>query len=347
MLTPASIFQPEVLTGAVELRAQEAVVYDLQDFCPIRTVRQRKVKLNIDVGSPGRIGQFRADNALTPIAVPDFKLQTMELEMPMLSEKEVIQEDQLVLLNSPDERIARQVANTIIDNGARLRGRNINLTRLMAWLAIQDLLTITYPNNSAIDVRYLLDNTDGGMSGSHLPTVSVSWANPNADIIGDAKAFNKRIADDYGKRGTEAWLPTEVWEYMQNNIAIQKRFGTTTDPRIPERPEQVAPILGLQRISLYDEIYKDAAGVTQRFLPITKAHFRAVAPAGQQRVCEMLDGPVARYNGRTQRIEVAANPGAQTDIWAAPDPPQEHVRVTTARIPMLVREALLTATVVI
>lgn len=347
MLTPASIFQPEVLTGAVELRAQEAVVYDLQDFAPLRTVRKRRVKLDISVGSPGRIGQFRADNALTPIVVPELKLQTLELEMPLLSEKEVIQEDQLVLLNSPDDRIARDVANTIIDNGARLRGRNINLTRLMPWLAVQDLLTITYPNGSAIDVRYKLDNSDTGMSGTHLPSTAVSWVNPAADIIGDVRAWAKRVADDYGQRATEMWISTEVWEYIQANTAIQKRFGSQTDPKIPEETAQVARILGLRKITLYDEIYRDAAGVAQRFLPVTKAHLRAVAPAGQQRVCEVLDGPVARYNARTQRIDVAANPGAQTDIWAAPDPPQEHVRVTTARIPVLVREALLTATVVI
>jgi hypothetical protein len=346
-LTPSDIFKPEVLTDLVEEEANEEVTYDLNDWAPIVPVTKRRVELNVRQGAPVGIGQFRADNALTPLFAPATRLQKLEIELPLLSEKQVIREDKLDLLNSPDTRVAREVANELIDDGVQLRERNINLTRFMLWMAAATgVVPIVYPSGAEITIDYDLTNTiDPTMSASHLVDVSATpWSNPAANIIGHVRAWKKLISDDSGKQAAEMRVSSQVWEWMQDNEGIQKRVGTVAAPVTPDDPAQVAKVLGLQKLTVYDELYKDRADVTQRFLADNRVVL-TTAFNRRQPALRVFDGPVARYNPSTQRVNVARNPGAVAEIWASADPVQEFVRVTTARVPMILREEIVSARV--
>jgi hypothetical protein len=120
-LKPRDIFVPQVLTGLVELRVVEETAYDIADLAPIVPVDSTSVRLNIKVGSLSRIGQFRAENAQTPIAQPDmFEAQAVEMEIPLLSEKEVVRESVLRHLRSVDVGIATQAMDRVVQQGAGL-----------------------------------------------------------------------------------------------------------------------------------------------------------------------------------------------------------------------------------
>jgi hypothetical protein len=346
-LTPADIFRPELLSGVVELRlTEQGGEYSLGDLMPIKSTNRLRVQMNIRQGTRTRLGQFRAANAPTPISVGRFQAARMSIELVMLSEKEIIDEYTLLLLNSVDPGMATEAVTEILDQATRLRGQNNTLKTWMGWRAFLDTLTVTYPNGSSIDIDFDLDNTDGKMSASHKPTASVLWSNPASDIIGDVRAWCLILTNDSGVPASRITLTisTPVWLNIQLNTALMAKVGTAADPKSPDDPAQVARILGLRAIKLYDETYEDAAGVVQRFLPISKGLF-TIDKAGGQPVAWMLDGPVAQYNASNQRVKVGNNPGAVTEIWGDADPPSENVRVTTSNMPVIIREGVVMATV--
>ena len=345
-LMPRDLFKPEVLTPMIERRVQESARWDLGALAEFEQTRRTRVKLNVRAGTLSRLGQFRSDNALTPLSVPRFSAATMEISMPLLSEKEIILEDTLRQLNSVDDDLATEAVAEILDQAERLRIQNINLTRWMVFRALMDTLTVTYPNGSGIDIDYGIENADGGMSASHLPTAGVLWSNAAADVIGDTIAWSTLITNDAGVPQTdlEYWMSSTVWNALQKNTAIQQQVGTVAEPVRPTRTAQVAEVLGIRAINLYDKQYKDTANVTQRYLPENRA-ILVGRETGGQAIVRVLDGPVVRYEPGTQRLRVGNNPGAVTEVWATPDPPVENIRVTTARMPLVLREGVVCANV--
>jgi len=348
VLSPRDIFKAQVLTDLVELRVTEDPgAYDIAGFAPLVGVNSNRVRMNIRTGNMSRIGQFRADNAFTPISQPHgIVAESVEMELPLLSEKEIVREDILRRLRSIDPGIATEAMDNILDQGARLRQQNINLTILMVWRAAQDILTITYPGGIAIDVDYGLENGDGAMSGTHIPNVSgtTPWSNIATNLQANVDAWSTLIADDLGasQDELEAWTSTNVWRMMQKNTALMQFAGDAVTPRRPTL-QQAADYLGIRAINLYDRPYKDQAGVTQKYLPINKFILKA-ENAGGQPVLQCFDGPVVRYeNGE---LVIGNNPGAVTEMWASPDPPVQNIRVTTSRLPAVIREGIVAAQVV-
>ncbi len=347
-LKPRDIFVPQVLTTLVEVRVDEDTAYDITDLAPLVTVGSTRVKMNVRSGTLARIGQFRADNAQTPIAQPQaFQAESVEMEIPLLSEKEVVREDVLRRLRSADEGLAREAMDRVVDQGAGLRQRNINLSKLMVWRAAQDILSITYPNGTVIDIDYGLENADAGMSATHLPNVSgtTPWSNPATDLQANVDAWSTLIVDDAGVAQTDLtmWISTTIWRYMQGNTALMEFAGSAAAPVRPTL-QQAADFLGIREIRLHDQPYKDLADVTQKYLPINKVILKAdAAPGGNIPIIQLLDGPVVRYeNGE---LVVGNNPGAVTDMWAMPDPPVQNIRTTTARVPLVIREGIVAAQV--
>lgn len=348
VLTPRELINPEVLSRLVEFRVQEETGYNISALAPIQSVTRTSVKLNVRSADISRIGQFRADNALTPISIPPtIGRATLELEMPLLSEKEILRERRIKELRSADTEVAQEAARIILNQAVRLRQQNINLTKFMVFRAAQDALTITYPDGEALDIDYGLENADVGMSATHLPTAGVLWsAITTADPRSDVDAWSKLITDDQGASQDQItmWITTDVWRNLQDNTKVQQLVGTVAEPLRPTRVQQVADIFGLKTIQLYDDTVKDRTGTAFKLLPITKALFVGPTQNGQP-IIEVEDGPVARWDNATQDIVVANNAGAVSEIWAQADPLVRNVRVTTARIPLVLREGLVCATV--
>lgn len=338
-LAPRDIFEPEVLTTLIEERVTEQDSWDIGDIAPIESTRNTRLKVRIRTASNNTLGSFRAENDFSTLIELKERAEEWEINTPLLSERAIIREDVLRRLNSVDPNIALEGAADIVEMGVVLRRRNVNLTRWMFFQSAMDQLVITYRNNTKFAVDWDLNNTDGLLAGSHTPTPSTVWSNPAATVIADIAAWALLIADDAGVSQDELVLVTSqrVFNYLRANTQIQQLFGTVAEPRMPTTTAAVADILGIRSIRQYNALYKDASDVTQRYLPEDRVLLYAPTIDGT-RTMRVMDGPVAFYAGN--RIQIANNPGARTELWAEAEPPVETIRVQSARMPIIMREGL-------
>lgn len=345
-ITPYDLMKSEVLTRLIQKQLTNPdAIYDIQDLAPIVPTNERTVRIGVREADLSQVGQFRAMNQQTPLITKEYSTgggRIREVALAILAEKDNILEDVYLNLRSPDGRVAQEAVRAILNSGVTLQKRNINLSRKMVWLAVFDSLVITLPDNTSFGVDFDFDNTDGGMSGSHMvPAPATLWSNVAADPIGDVQAWAERIATDAGNPLTELelWMSTKTFQYLQKVTLIQEEYGSLLEPRRPTNPQQIADLMGIRRIRLYDSTYKDAVGAVTRFLPENRVILFAPNTSGERNI-QLLDGPVAMFDDRANDIRVGNNPGMRAEIWTSADPPTKNIRVQTARMPMIIREAI-------
>lgn len=113
-------------------------------------------------------------------------------------------------------------------------------------------------------------NYDYGMPADHKVTVSKSWSDPTADIIGDIKAAILKIKVDTGVTVTRAVCTTKTWGYLLKNDAIMKSVYPYSSSNVILEDDVVAAyikrVLKLT-VEVYDKMYKDGAGTTHQYVP--------------------------------------------------------------------------------
>lgn len=336
-LHPRDIRDAHILTRVIQRKKDEQSLYGVE-FCPMRAFRDRKVKLQIRTAYGAGLAPFKADNANTPVLTGSGDLQEQFIELVTIAEKEVLNASDLLALESSDLRVAEGAAQTIVEKTERLRLRNINRTRWMAWMAARDELTIAYPGGVSIAIDWDLDGDgmNSDFSGSHLPTASKVWTDASADIIEDVYTWSKLIADDLGIDESEVVMHVNsaTWRYMKKNTGLKGELSSTNPRIITPRREEIVEILEIADIKIVNDHYWDENNAKHKFLPDGYALFM---PAGYQYqgvpVMEMLDGPVVRVQGN--RLVVETNPGMAAEIYINEEQAAENVRVQTARMPVV------------
>jgi len=335
-LNPVDVKDSHVLTRIVERRAKESDVYNVP-FAPIRQTMSRKVKLRVKHVDGSGLAAFKADNALTPVVGGGGDVQDIYLELFTIAEKHVLTASDILALESPDPVIAAGAARNIVELGKQLRIRNVNRTKWMAWMAVRDQLTVTYPDGVSIAIDYDLDGTDQNsyFSGSHLPTASVAWSNAAADIIEDVYTWTKLIADDLGVDQSECimYVNSSTWRYMKKNTGIKAELSASNPRIITPRMAEVVEILEIAEIRMMNEYYTDESDVKHKFLPDGYVLITAPDQVNGTPLIDMLDGPVVRVvNGD---LVVAQNPGALSEIYVNEEQLTKNLRVQTARLPVM------------
>jgi hypothetical protein len=341
-LHPVDIKDSHVLTRVLNEKLPESKVYDVP-FCPLYPFNGRKVRLAIKMHEGAGLAPFKADNGSTPVVPASGQIQEVYIELALIAEKEVLDASTLIDLESPDDRIGKMAAETVLEKAMRLQQRNVNRTRWMAWQAIKDSLTISY-DGVTIAVDYDLDGdglNSNRFSASHLPTYSsglsgTAWSSTSADIIEDAYTCAKLIADDLGIDETEVMMMVNstTWRYMKKNTGVAAELSSTNPRIITPKLDETAEILGIAGIQLRNDFYFTAAGVKTKFLPDGYALFM---PQGFEYngtpIIEMYDGLVARVVGGD--IVVSRNPGLVAEIYISEEQAAKNVRVQTARMPVV------------
>lgn len=336
-LHPVDIKDAHVLTRLIERRAKEDDRYNVP-FAPLTPTMQRKVKLMVRHFDGSGMAPFKADNALTPIAKGGGDITELYFELFLIAEKHPLTASDLIALESVDDVVAKAAARDIVELGKHLRIRNTNRTKWMAWQAMQDNLTVTYPDGATITIDYDLngDNQNSYFSGSHLPTAATLWSDTtNADIIENVYTWTKLIADDAGVEQSECILHVNstTWRYMKKNAGIKAELSATNPRIITPRMNEVTEILEIAKISLYNGYYTDESDVKHKFLPDGKALITGPYTINGDPIIEMLDGPVVRVVGND--LVVAQNPGALSEIYINEEQITKNIRVQTARLPMV------------
>lgn len=349
-ITPYDLQRSDILTRMItkELANRQIdAVYDVGFLAPMRSIRETVVSFGLREPDQTQLGQFRALDGPTPLITTRYRgPQKAQIELVMLSEKDRITERMIMDLRSPDTRIAQEAAFQILNSGVNLAKRNINLSRWMVWQAVQDQLLVTYDGGQFM-VDYQLDNSDGGMSESHIRGLpAIHWDDPTAEVISDVENDTAVITKDNGAPQTavEVIMSDKTFKFLQKNIGIQEDYGTIDEPKRPNTTDQVAQVLGVRRIHLYDSTYRDASNAIVRFFPENKILYFVPSTDGARNI-EMLDGPVPMLSDGGRDITVANNPGMRAEIWVTPDALSKNIRVTTSRIPFVARDAVLLRTV--
>lgn len=326
-----------VLTRIVERRAKESELWDIE-FAPILPSTERKVLLVVRHVDGSGLASFKADDASTPVVKRGGDLTEQYFEIPLIAEKHPLTSSDLIDLESSDGRIAHRAANSIVALGRQLRIRSMNRSKWMVWQAVQDNLTIQYPDGGQVAVSYDLAGAvqNSWFSGSHLVTASTLWSDTtNADIIEDVYTWSKLVADDAGVEQTECILHVNstTWRYMKKNAGIRNELSAT-QPRIttPKLPE-VVEILELAQVKVYNGFYTDTDDTKYKYLPDGRALLTGPYTINGDPIVEVKDGPVARVIGND--IVVAANPGALSEIYINAEQISKNVRVQTARLPII------------
>lgn len=338
-LSPIDVKDSHVLTRLVERRIDESEIYDVQ-FAPITQTMARTIKLRVRHLDGAGLASFKADNADTPIISGAGDLTELFMELFLIAEKDVLKASDMIKLQSPDELVAREVAEEVVLKGVRLRRRNINRTRWMAWQAAKDALTVTFPDGTTIEVDFDLDGDaqNAWFTSSHLPTAAAAWSDSATDIKEDVYTWSKLIADDLGIDQSEVimYCRTAVWRYLRKNTGINAELSSY-QPRIltATRPE-VAEILGIGDIRINNQFYVTTSSTVDTrnyFLDTGHVLFTAPDSVAGVPLMEMKDGPVARVVGND--IVVAPNPGALSEIYINAEQITQNIRVQTSRLPVI------------
>lgn len=338
-LSPVDIKDAHVLTRVVERRIDESEIYTVP-FAPLTTTTSRRIKLRVRHIDGAGLASFKADNADTPVVSGAGDVTELYMELFLISEKDILKQSDMINLQSPDELIARSAAEDLLTKALRLRRRNVNRTKWMAWQAAKDDLTITYPDGTTIAVDYDLDGDaqNSWFTSTHQPTASAAWSTVGTDIIEDVYNWSKLIADDLGIDQSEVimYCRTAVWRYLQKNTGIGNELSSTNPRVITPKTSEMVEILGIGEIRIENGFYVTSSNqVDTRNYYLDTGHVLFTGPdtvAGVP-IMEMKDGPVARVvNGQ---IVVGENPGAVSETYINAEAVTENVRVSTARLPQM------------
>lgn len=339
-LSPIDVRDSHVLTRVVERRVREDARYNIP-FAPLVSTTARKIKLRVRHVDGSGLASFKADNANTPIVAGSGDVTEVFMELFTIGEKEVLKASDLVALRSPDPEVARTQASEIVAKAVRLRQRNVNRTKWMAWQAVQDSLTVTYPDGTTIAVDYDLDKQkwNSWFSASHKGTVNTAWSDVSSDIIGDVYDCTYIIAEDLGVAQSDCimYVSPATWRNMRKNTGIKAQLSTVSPRIITPTMAEVTTILDLRAIRIYSDFYVDTSDAKQKFLDDGHVLFTGGDSVNGDNLMEVKDGPVARVvNGD---IVVASNPGAESEIYVNEEQVAANVRVQTARVPEILYPA--------
>lgn len=187
-------------------------------------------------------------------------------EMPFFKESKFVEEtlrQQLnMILESGNQAYIDVIMNRIFDDETELlRAARAQRERMRAMLVTTGVISLQ-SNGQAYDYDY-------GMPSGHKVTVTKSWSDPTADIIGDIRAGIDKIVEDTGVTPTRAVCSSKVLGYMRINKAIKDTIlvltngsGYVSDAKILS---YIQDELGVEVVK-YDKRYVDEQGVQQRFV---------------------------------------------------------------------------------
>ena len=142
----------------------------------------------------------------------------LSASMPFFKESTSIDEEQRQQLNlvlaTGNQAYIDSVMNNVFDDEVRLlAGARAQRERMRMMALTTGAISIS-ANGQDYDYDY-------GMPVAHKTTVTVSWSDPAADIIGDIEAAQTKIDDDTGVTPTRAVVSTKTWGYIRKNTALR------------------------------------------------------------------------------------------------------------------------------
>lgn len=187
-------------------------------------------------------------------------------EMPFFKESLMIDEElrqqlNMVLETGNQTYIDAVMSRIFADDMQLLKGARAQRERMKMSLITTGAISIA-ANGQAYDYDY-------GIGDDQKPTVSVSWSDPDADIIGDIRTYQEDREEKTGVKPTRAVCSRKTFGYILKNKAIRNAiWGNNSAAPISETRalQYIQTELGLT-IAIYTKKYVNEAGNTMAYIP--------------------------------------------------------------------------------
>lgn len=207
-------------------------------------------------------------SAFDAAAVPRARIgfDKLSAEMPFFKESMYIDEELRQELNkvieSGNEAYIEAIVNRIFkDEMTLLRGAAAQRER-MRMMALTTGTIVMSSNGQLYEYDY-------GMPEAHKVTVTKSWSDPTADIMGDIRTGITLINSDTGVTVKRAVCSSKVFGYMRANDEIKKAImvltngaGWISDAKLKQFLKDELDL----DVVTNDKMYKDESNKTQRYV---------------------------------------------------------------------------------
>lgn len=201
-------------------------------------------------------------------AVPRQRIgfEKVSAEMPFFKESMYIDEEMRQELNkvleSGNQAYIDAIINRIFDDEATLIEAASVARERMRMMLLTTGSIVMASNGQTYTYDY-------GLSEDQTPTVTTSWSDPTADIIGDIRDWQDEREDATGVRPTRAICSRKTWNYLLNNSNIKNGiWGNNAAAPIEDTEARayLQRVLDLN-VVVYSKRYKDEDGVAQKYVP--------------------------------------------------------------------------------
>lgn len=192
---------------------------------------------------------------------------SVSANMPYFKEATYIDEEMRqelnMVLETNNQAYIDSVINNVFDDETRLlEGARAQRERMRMQILTTGAIAI-----SANGQNYTYDY---GIPEAHKPTVSVSWSDPSADIMGDIQTWQDMIEDETGVRPTRAICSRKTFNYMLKNEAIIKSNFVLSNGQAALNEAMVRRYLneslGLT-IAINTKKFMDESGAAKSYVP--------------------------------------------------------------------------------
>lgn len=231
---------------------------------------QKKLGLDLkmikgSMGLPAVLKASAFDAGVVPR--PRIGFDRLSAEMPFFKESMYVDEElrqQLnMVLETGNQAYIDSVLNRVFNDTIRLL-EGARARREMMRMMLLTTGTIQLTSNGQ------LYSYDYGISSSHKATVSTSWSNPEADVLGDIEKWQDTIEADTGVRPTRAMCDSKTWGYIKKNATISKAIYVVAGGGILVSDARVRSFLleelGLE-VVVNSKKYVNDSGIAVPFFP--------------------------------------------------------------------------------
>lgn len=190
----------------------------------------------------------------------------LSAEMPFFKESvyinEVLRQELNMVLETQNQAYIDSVVNRVFaDEVNLLRGARAQRERMRMQALTSGAISIAANGQ---DYEY-----DYGVPAANKKTVTKSWSDPTADIVGDIRTMQDEVEDATGTRPSRAICSRATFAYFRKNTDIRNGIlGNNSNAPVSDQKIMTYITDELQlSIVIYTKRYVDEAGNTKKFVP--------------------------------------------------------------------------------
>jgi len=308
MTTFAEIFSIEFLTKSVENFTQAAILPGLKRFgyytnrvdLPGDSAKWNEVNYSRNIAEG-----FKAPNAPAKSVelLTEFPRTSMVLNAALYK---TLHGDLLAKISKLDNATERGDADKIQREQVDLVAALHRIYEYACWQALMN-------GKITIDQSDIKLTVDYNIPADHKVKTAISWADPEADIIGDLATFRQKIAADSGDVATNIVINGITRNYILKNKAINEMMRDVSDVRRDILVDDNIMRLKGFNFEIRDEMYT-ASGVAKYYVPTGKA----LIDTPNNGVYEFQTGVAAVPNINRQSIDFVSGLFSYVDVTKNP-----------------------------